>query len=158
MTSKKKGSLFFPQQAFISFDLIDAAGVVFFGHLFTLSHHLFETGIVPLFNMSWKEWFNNGQWIAPIKHCEATYQKPLLGGQTYDILASVRHVGESSFSFAYNFSLNDEEHCTVTIVQVFCDRDLGKKIPIPSTIRQQLESWHSEDNLPKSTQRSQREK
>jgi acyl-CoA thioesterase FadM len=135
----QKQDLFFPQKAFISFDLVDAAGIVFFAHLFTLSHHLFETAIVPFFGMSWKEWFNNGQWIAPIKHCEATYQKPLVGGQAYDVLASIRHVGESSFSIDYRFSLNQEEYCLVTIVQVFCDRSSGKKIPIPTMIRKQLE-------------------
>lgn len=139
----KKEGLFFPGAAFISFDLVDAAGIVYFSHLFTLSHHLFEMAIVPLLDMSWKEWFANEHWITPIKHCEATYHKPLVGGQAYDIVASIRHIGESSFSIDYSFSISREEHCLVTIVQVFCDRHTGKKTPIPPSIRQRLQGLHA---------------
>lgn len=129
-----------PTPVFISFDLIDAAGILFFAHVLTLSHHVFETAVIPLLGLSWKGWFNNGQWIAPVKQCEATYQKPLLGGQTYAVHTAVSHLGDSSFALTYRFCLNDEEHCSVKIVHVFCDQASGKKMPIPNPIRHRLES------------------
>lgn len=132
--------MLFPNRTFISFDLVDAAGILFFSHVFTLAHHVFESSVVPHLGISWQEWFNNGEWIAPIKQSEAVYQKPLLCGQTYDVDVSVKRIGETSFTMCYRFSQHNEEYCSVTLVHVFCNRLSGKKMAIPHNIREKLES------------------
>jgi len=132
--------MLFPQRAFITFDLVDAAGILFFAHVFTLAHHVFESSVVTQMGFSWQEWFNNGQWLTPMKHCEAVYQKPLLGGETYDVAVTSTRIGETSFTLQYRFCRNEETYCTVTLTHVFCNHDTGKKMPVPSHIRQKLES------------------
>lgn len=131
--------MLFPQKAFISFDLIDAAGILFFSHAFTLCHHIFETAVLNELGITWKEWFNNSEWIAPIKHCEANFSKPLLGGQSYDVEAVISQFGESSFTINYTLSREKVEFCSVKIVHVFCDKTSGKKTPIPTNMRIKLE-------------------
>lgn len=132
--------MLFPQSIFVSFDLVDAAGILFFSHVFTLAHNIFETSVISKLEISWSEWFNNEQWIAPIRQCEATYKRPLLGGQTYDVDATILQIGQTSFSIEYHFCQKEIEYCSIKIVHVFCEKNSGKKIPIPSTIRQKLES------------------
>lgn len=120
---------------FIPFHLADPAGIVFFAHSFTLAHQAFEQWVQTSLNMSWQEWFNNPQWVAPIRHTEANYLAPLFAGQECDVNIEVKEIKNSSFTISYQISQQNKICCELTITQVFCDKTTMKKISIPDSIK-----------------------
>jgi acyl-CoA thioester hydrolase/1,4-dihydroxy-2-naphthoyl-CoA hydrolase len=129
----------FKQTIFIPFHLVDAAGVLFFSHVFTLAHQVWEHFIIQSLNLSWNHWFQHPEWIVPLKHVEAEYKKPLFSGQSCEIQLQILEIRASSFHICYHFYQNDRWCCIVKMVHVFCDRLTGIKQTIPSPIRALLE-------------------
>lgn len=125
----------FERDVFIPFHLVDAAGVIFFSHVFTLAHQVFESYISECLHIPWEQWFQNDAWIVPIKQTDATYYKPLLAGQPCSIRLQVTELKTSSFQICYQFYQQEWECCRVKSVHVFCDRLTGKKREIPESIR-----------------------
>ena len=80
--------------------------------------------------MEWKAWFDNGEWIAPIKKAEAEYFRPLRAGETFDVNYILKSTGETSFTISCEFSKDGDKHVVLQTTQVFCDKKF-KKIPIP---------------------------
>lgn len=114
---------------FLSFDQGDPAGILFFGDVFSLAHQAFEQFIMH--NVcEWKEWFENQDWVVPIKQTEAVYFAPLFVGKNCKIEVEILSKGESSFTMRYCF-FQGHLCCEVKTVHVFCSRETYQKIPIP---------------------------
>lgn len=123
--------------AFLSFHLADAAGILFFGHAFTLAHQAYEHFVMEKLDYSWKEWFENPDWIVPIKHAEADYFCPLRAGEECQIELQVTAMSTSSFTLTATLK-QQLPCCLVKTVHVFCNRPSLKKIPIPGDIQTRL--------------------
>lgn len=128
----------FTHEVFISFHLVDRAGILFFGHVFPLAHQVFEAFISQKLNLSWEDWFQNNHWIVPIKQTEAFYQAPLIAGQICSIKLCIEEIKNSSFVSSYSFYQNHTECCVVKMVHTFCSTATRKKIEIPNPIREKL--------------------
>lgn len=116
----------------IPFHLADPAGILFFSHVFTLFHQAFEQFVLDQMQSPWPFWFQNPDWVVPIKHAEAQYFYPLQAGQHCQIELSVTSVSTSSFVMTTFF--HQIQLCsTVKTVHVFCDRLNKEKIAIPAT-------------------------
>lgn len=116
---------------FIPFHLSDPAGIVFFGHLFSLAHEGWERCLVEQLNLSWKEWFQHPEWIVPIRHATADYYTPLYAGQSCDVILSIIKGKRSSMSIESHF-FQEERRCSIVkTVHVFCDRKSGMPCPVP---------------------------
>ena len=76
----------FEKEISIPFHLTDPAGILFFGHIFSLYHEVYESFISSF--CPWESWFNNDQWIAPIRKTECEFLAPLFAGKKY--LAKVK--------------------------------------------------------------------
>jgi acyl-CoA thioester hydrolase/1,4-dihydroxy-2-naphthoyl-CoA hydrolase len=116
----------------IPFHCLDGAGIIFFGHVFTLAHQIFETFVIEGLECPWQNWFQNPDWIVPIKSAEASFQAPIRGGEICKIELHVPEMRNSSFSLAYQLIQKQQLCCTVKTVHVFCDRQTQKKCSIPS--------------------------
>lgn len=127
----------FRMERFISFPLSDPGGVLFFGQLFFLCHEAFEQFILKELCESWNDWFQNEEWVVPIRHTEANFTRPLLAGKKCRIDLAIINVSETGFSVSYSF-FQDELCCHALITHVFCDRVACKKIPIPESIKNKL--------------------
>lgn len=115
---------------FIPFHLSDAAGILFFGHVFTLSHQAFEQFVIHHLNCDWDSWFRHPDWAVPIKHAEAHYHFPVQAGQECRFELSIEAIGTTSFTLIT--SAYQQNHCcTVKTVHVFCNPQTKQKIPIP---------------------------
>lgn len=125
----------FKQDLFVPFHLVDAAGVLFYGHIFTLAHQTFERFIVEHLNLSWQSWFNHPEWIVPIKQTQATYYQPILAGLSCSIHLHVQEMRTTSFQVDYQFFQREALCCQAQTVHVFCDRATKKKREIPDSIR-----------------------
>lgn len=124
----------FKREMFIPFHLVDAAGVLFFGHVFTIAHQIFECFVIEELDISWSDWFQNSTWVVPLKKAEADYQYPLKAGFVCTIELRIEEIRSSSFKVRQNFSQKNTLCCVVNTVHVFCDRSTGQKIAIPEVI------------------------
>lgn len=130
----------FQKDLFIPFHYVDAAGIAFFGHIFTLAHQTFEAFVMETLQCPWHHWFHHPEWIVPIKNTEANFFAPLLAGQTCQIQLKVKEIRTSSFCMHYDFFQNEHLCCTVKMSHVFCDRIKQQKIPIPTQLLTTLQA------------------
>jgi len=114
----------------IPFHLADPAGVLFFGHAFTLFHQAFESFVIHQLHCPWTFWFQHPEWIVPIKRAEGEYLCPILAGQQCHIELVVSSLSTSSFVLVSSFYQN-QLCCLVKTVHVFCSRLTRQTIPIP---------------------------
>jgi acyl-CoA thioesterase FadM len=125
---------------FIPFHLADPAGILFFGHVFTLAHEAFEHFVIDAIQSPWTDWFQNSEWIVPIKHAEANYMRPLQAGDECQIELVVTDLSASSFTMNAAF-IQQHLCCEVKTVHVFCSRAQKQKIPIPSFLFARFKSF-----------------
>lgn len=129
----------FDYEILIPFHFVDAVGIVFFGHAMTLAHQAFEHFIIEGIQIPWSAWFQNTDWIVPIKHCEADYFFPIKAGESCRISLKVFDIGSSSFTMVYSFYQNDHICCMAKTVHVFCHKTTKQKLVIPQTIMEKLQ-------------------
>jgi acyl-CoA thioesterase FadM len=122
---------------FVPFHFADPAGILFFGHAFTLFHQAFESFVVHHLECPWAFWFQNQEWIVPIRLAEAEYLFPMRAGQDCQMELSVSTVATSSFTLM-TFFHQDKLCCTVKTVHVFCNRLNKQKMTIPEKILSKL--------------------
>lgn len=127
----------FTFHSFLPFHWADPAGILFFGHAFTLAHQAYEHFVMEKLEVSWKGWFENPDWIVPIKHTEADYFSPLKAGENCQIDLQVAAMSTSSFTLTATLK-QKLPCCQVKTVHVFCERSSQKKIPIPGDIQTRL--------------------
>lgn len=128
----------YERTVFTPFQLGDPAGIVFFGHLFSLAHEVYEQFIQEKLSITWSDWFNNEEWIVPIKQTQASYFVPLFAGLWYQVRLELKQMTTSSLTLVYRFYKEEVEHCQIEILHVFCDRRTKKKLSIPQEIRNKL--------------------
>lgn len=128
---------------FIPFHLADPAGILFFGHVFTLAHQALESFVVDRLQCPWPLWFQNPDWMVPIKAAEAQYFHPLKAGQECQIELVVTAISTTSFTLASSIQ-QQRLCCMVKTVHVFCSKASHRKIEIPSSLLTQLQSHYSD--------------
>jgi 1,4-dihydroxy-2-naphthoyl-CoA hydrolase len=120
---------------------IDAAGIIFFAHLFRRAHDAFEafTGHIGIDMPTILE---QGHYGLPVVHSEADYFKPIRYGDKLRVTAEVAALGHASFTMAYGF-LNEagDPVARVRIVHVVLDREKGKSMAIPEELRAKLAGY-----------------
>ena len=119
----------------------DAAGVVFFSHLFVIAHDAYESFLES--HMPLSTLLSDEAYIIPIVHAEADYLLPLSLSETISVELSLEQTGTSSFNLGYVIKNSKMETAvrlkTIHAVQL---KDDGMTIPIPESIRQALETLH----------------
>jgi acyl-CoA thioesterase FadM len=128
----------------VRFEDTDARGILFYGRIQTLAHHLFEDFVVSEIVARWEDWFQNDRVMAPIRHAEATFHHPMLPGRQYDGELTISKIGDTSVEITTRFvdrSAPEPVLCAETrVVKVFTDAARMRKVPIPSEIRARLEA------------------
>lgn len=120
---------------------IDAAGVMFYGHLFRHAHDAYEAFMaavgIPLDRI-----IRDGGPMLPLAHAEADYRTPLRHGDGVAIDLCIAGVGRSSFTLAYRF-LDAEGHvrATARTVHVHLGPDGATPAPLPEELTVALEDW-----------------
>ncbi len=142
----------FRRQLTIRFEEADARGVLFYGRLQALAHHAWEDFVVSELVEHWEDWFESREFIAPIRHAEATYHRPLKPGHQYVTELTIGKVGESSIEVVTKFL--DESGiepilcAEARVVKVLADPNTWKKIAIPAGIRERLSAYLANEQNP----------
>lgn len=123
----------FRSSVYIPFHLADPGGILFFGHVFALAHEAYEQFVQNELGCDWEYWFQNPNWIVPIKKAEANFLSQIQAGQNCTVDVEVVAVSTSSFTLRSTLS-QQIPCCEVLTVHIFCDRALKTKRAIPQEI------------------------
>jgi acyl-CoA thioesterase FadM len=87
------------------------------------------------------EVMRSGSWLAPVRHAEADYFKPLRFGDAVSVEVCRAHVAETEATLGYRIARGESgEVCVVgQVVHTFVDRASFKRTPIPEAVRRALE-------------------
>lgn len=132
-------------KATIQFHQADPAGIMFFGHVFTLAHNAYEE-FIRACGFAWKDWFSEPKFLVPIRHTEADYLRPFRAGETYEIEARVIEISSSSFKIQYDFQQGLNKHATVKIVHTSIDPKTFQKNNLSSSIITGLKPYFQNEN------------
>lgn len=120
---------------------IDAAGVIFFGHLFRHAHDAFEVFMGHI-GFDLPAILEQGQYGLPVVHSEADFFKPIRYGEKLRVTAEVAELGHSSFAMVYGFhNESGDPVARVRTVHVVVDRTQGKSMTIPEELRAALAGY-----------------
>jgi acyl-CoA thioesterase FadM len=129
----------FTTRLLVRFHHADSAGIMFYGNLYFLAHHVFEDFVIAA-GFAWKEWFDNPEWQVPVRRVETDYVKPKRAGRELDAELWLERLGETSITLRVRFRDDVGDLCSeLMLVGVFTDRKTGTKIPIPRHARERLE-------------------
>ncbi|WP_462321683.1 acyl-CoA thioesterase [Halochromatium sp.] len=111
----------------------DAAGVLFFAHLFRHAHDAYEAMMARI---GWPVdgLIRAGQLALPLVHVEADYRRPLRHGDQVEVDIELKALAERRFSLAYRFVSADQEVATALSVHVAIDPDTGQRQALPKPL------------------------
>lgn len=123
----------------IRFQDIDAAGIIFYPRVLEMFHDAYGA-LLGFAGVPLPEVVKRGEWIAPARHAEADYFKPLLFGDEVGVEISRAHVTETEVVLGYRIVRSGGEVCVVgQVVHTFVDRATFKRRPIPEAVRRAFE-------------------
>lgn len=126
----------------LKFREADAIQIMYFANIFSLAHDTFEEFLLHL-GYTWPEWFQQKDFIMPIRHTEAEYLAPLLPGHVYIAKAQVEKIGTTSFTMIYEFYDKNQQqmHAVVRMTHAFADAKTKKKTTIPDLFIQRAKPF-----------------
>ncbi len=122
----------------VEFSHTDMGGVMFFGRYLELAHRAYEDFVQEQLGVDWNEWFNNPEWIVPVRALHVDYLQPLRGGSEGEIQTRVVKVGTSSFSHSHTFLSEGKDCAVASLTSVFVEKNRFGPIPIPAPLREAL--------------------
>jgi 1,4-dihydroxy-2-naphthoyl-CoA hydrolase len=124
----------------IRFQDIDAAGIIFYPRVLEMFHDTYAA-FLAFAGAPLPEVLRTGTWIAPVRHAEADYFKPLRFGDPVTVEICRAYVAETEATLGYRIARSEGgEVCVVgQVVHTFVDRATFKRIPIPEPVRRALE-------------------
>jgi YbgC/YbaW family acyl-CoA thioester hydrolase len=128
----------------IRFQDIDAAGIIFYPRVLEMFHDAYAAFLAAA-GTPLPEVLNSGTWLAPVRHAEADYFKPLRFGDPVSVEICRAHLSESEATLGYRIARAEGgEVCVVgQVVHTFVDRATFKRMPIPELVRRALEHVES---------------
>ena len=122
----------------VPFRDIDAAGVVFYAHLFRYAHEAYEHFMQQI-GCSLQELLAEGSYLLPLVHAEADYRRPLRHADKLKIELRLKRLGRTSFTLGYRILGEDQlEHASLKTVHVVLDRTTQRPLPLPDSLREAL--------------------
>ena len=119
---------------------IDAAGVLFFAHLYRHAHDAYEAFMSDI-GFSLDKVIRDNI-VLPLIHSEADFLHPIRHGDRICIRLQIKKVGNSSFSVIYHFTGNqDKQLATALTTHVYLDRNDHKSKTLPDNLRDELAKY-----------------
>ncbi len=100
---------------------------------------MFERFVVEELQITWTDWFQNPEWVAPVKQASCSYYKPLYAGQICTAALSLLEIRPRSLEIQVVCTQNLQPAWEARWVIVFCSQPDLKKIAIPSSIQSKLD-------------------
>jgi YbgC/YbaW family acyl-CoA thioester hydrolase len=135
-TLRRRPESAFGEQRQIRFQDVDAAGIIFYARALDYCHDtlmsFFAAAGAPL-----HEELRAPTWLAPIRHAEADYFKPLRFGDPVEVAIVASKLEESEVALGFRIARTDTgEVCVVTqSVHTFVAAKTFQRTPIPEPLR-----------------------
>ena len=137
-TLKRPNPAAFVNSRSILFQEIDAAGIIFYPRILEMFHDAYAAFLAsvgsPLRDVMTRE-----TWLAPVRHAEADYFKPLRLGDEIGVEISRAHVLETEATLGYRVVRGGEVCVVGQVVHTFVERATFRRTPLPAAVRQGLE-------------------
>jgi YbgC/YbaW family acyl-CoA thioester hydrolase len=123
----------------IRFQDIDAAGIIFYPRILEMFHDAYVALLAcagtPLADVMQKH-----SWLAPVRHAEADYFKPLRFGDVVRVEISRAYVADTEATLGYRVVReSDGELCVVgQVVHTFVERATFRRTQMPHEVRRML--------------------
>ena len=122
----------------IGFADADPAGVVFYPRAIALAHGLVEN-LIRHSPLGWEAWFASPTHVAPLRHAEADFLRPMKAGEIFTARATVEATGTTSVTFLVEFSDRaGRTTARIRTVHVLIDKRSGEPVPLTGEIRSAL--------------------
>jgi 1,4-dihydroxy-2-naphthoyl-CoA hydrolase len=126
----------------VPFQDIDAAGMVFYAHLFRYVHeayeHFMKAAACPL-----DEVLADGSYLLPLVHAAADYSRPMRHADQLLIELQLKRLGRTSFTLSYRVLAEDRlEHARLETVHVALDSTTQRPMELPDRLRAALTRLH----------------
>ena len=123
----------------IRFQDIDAAGIIFYPRVLEMFHDAYAA-FLAFAGSPLAEVMRSGTWIAPVRHAEADYFKPLRLGDEVTVAICRAHVAETEATLGFRVArVPNDEICVVgQVVHTFVDRATFKRTAMPDGVRRAL--------------------
>lgn len=119
---------------------VDAAGILFFAHLFRHAHDAYEC-FMDARGLALHRLLEAGAHLMPLVHAEADYLRPLRQGDRVRVLVETARLGGTSFTVAYTFlGPQGTEVARARTVHALVDRQSFQPVPLPESLRTALGS------------------
>ena|SRR5687768_17670259 len=128
----------------IRFQDIDAAGIIFYPRVLEMFHDAYAA-FLAFAGCPLPEVLQSGTWLAPVRHAEADYFKPLRYGDQVTVEICRAHLSETEATLGYRVArAPGGEVCVVgQVVHTFVDRATFKRTAMPGPLRRALEYLES---------------
>ncbi|WP_296701455.1 acyl-CoA thioesterase [Thiocapsa sp. UBA6158] len=124
----------------------DAAGRLFFGHLFRHAHDAYETFMTQV-GLPLERLIREGELLLPLVHAEADYHRPLRQGDRVQVVLTIDEIRARSFAVAYRFEMPDGTlAATAKTVHLRINRDGSPAAGLSDEIRNAILPYLHEDH------------
>jgi YbgC/YbaW family acyl-CoA thioester hydrolase len=128
----------FEHKLTVPFQDVDAAGAVFYAHLFRYAHEAYEH-VMQQIGYSLHELLAEGKYLLPLVHAEADYRRPLRHADKLHLELRLKRLGQTSFTLGYRILGEDQtERASLETVHVVLDRTTQRPLPLPDSLRDAL--------------------
>lgn len=134
---KRSNPVAFVEQRSIRFQEIDAAGIIFYPRVLEMFHDTYA-GFLAFAGAPLREVMQRDSWLAPVRHAEADYFKPLRFGDEVRVEICRAHVAETEATLGYRIVRGDEVCVVGQVVHTFVERATFKRAPMPAEVRRAL--------------------
>jgi 1,4-dihydroxy-2-naphthoyl-CoA hydrolase len=119
----------------------DAAGRLFFGHLFRHAHDAFEA-FMDHIGLPLEHIIREGEILLPLVHAEADYHRPLRQGDRVQVALVIDEIRTRSFAVFYGFETTDGTlAATAKTVHLQINRDGSSASALSDAIRQAIHPY-----------------
>jgi acyl-CoA thioesterase FadM len=128
----------FARERAIRFQEVDAAGIIFYPRALELCHDLYVEFLAdagqPLHQAL------AGPWLAPVRHAEADYLKPLRFGDRVEVAIVAAHLGPSvpptEVTLGFRIALLPSRDAAIIVqsVHTFVTRERFERTPVPEEL------------------------
>ncbi|HSO84274.1 acyl-CoA thioesterase [Thiocapsa sp.] len=123
----------------------DAAGRLFFGHLFRHAHDAYEAFMAQV-GLPLERLIREGEILLPLVHAEADYHRPLCQGDRVEVVLAIDEIRTRSFAVAYRFEMPDGTlAATAKTVHLQINRDGSPASGLSDAIREAILPYLHED-------------
>ena len=134
----------FVYQTSVKLHQTDAAGLLFFGHQFTICHDTYELFMESI-RADFATLFRSKDYQLAIVHAESDFKKRLYVGDRLRVELIVSKVGKSSYTINYRLiDATDGLAGTASTVHVCVDKGNNKSRSLPDELKRELIAHHQD--------------